>query len=93
MQTICDKVKKWYRVPDGHSILNVHKHQLVAAPTVPVPKVQRQVGQKGDSRGELDKQSDRMVTAEHFAKIQKLIPHQFTLDACANVMGDNQLCE
>ena len=48
---------------------------------------------KGDSQGLTDTQSDCMITPEHIAKIQKLIPHQFTLDACANVTGDNRLCE
>ena len=67
-----------------------HRKQLVSAPAVPVPKVSRLVGNtKGDSPRVPDAQSDCMITPEHFAKIQKLIPHQFTLDACANVMGDN----
>ena len=61
---------------------------------MPIPKVARLVGNiKGNNQDLTDTQSDRMITPEHFAKIQKLIPHQFTLDACANVTGDNRLCE
>ena len=76
VQSICDKVKKWYQLPSGHSVLNVHKRQLVEAPIVPVPKVQQYVGRVGDSQTDIDKQSYRMITPKHFAKIQKLISHQ-----------------
>ena len=67
VQTTCDKVKKWYNLPNVHIAINVHRNQFVEAPIVPVPKVPRHVGKsKGDSRTGLDTQSDQMITIEYF---------------------------
>ena len=89
VNTVCARVRKWERREQTRPVMSDTKRCLLNAPRVPVPKVHRGPGQEPTRD---DSHSDRMITRAHFDKIQELIPHQFTLDACANRSGDNSLC-
>ena len=69
--------------------MSSYKSCHVTAPHVPVPKVPVTQGQVPHTD---DSHDDRMILSARFAEIQKLIPHRFTLDVCADVRGHNSLC-
>ena len=108
VNAICSVARKWMHGAHGkYAIVPVNNHHNVAA-VVPLPKIRMSMqpkGQKGKTfrAGQLDPgtagqfdhadRSDRMFHPEHFAHIETLFSHPFTLDACSNPDGKNSLCE
>ena len=108
VHAICSAARKWMHSSCGKpAVVPLNNRHTVAA-MVPVPKVHRSVQPKGQQgitfgAGQLDPnttgqfdhadRSDRMFHPEHFAHVQTLVSHPFTLDACCNPNGNNSLCE
>ena len=108
VHAICFAAQKWMHSTRGKTaVVPVNNRHTVAA-VVPLPKIRMSTQPKGQqgkrfmagpfdpfTAGQFDHsdQSDRMFHPEHFAQVQSLVSHPFTLDACANPDGENSLCE
>ena len=108
VNAICSAARKWMHSARGkNAVVPVNNRHTIAA-VVPLPKIRMNTppkGQQGEPfmAGQLDHltaghfdhsdHSDRMFHPEHFAQVQSLVSHPFTLDACANPDGKNSLCE